>query len=250
MAPRGGLTTCAQFPAADTWVTAVGGTSLAIGENGTAVADYPWGDNVAQANAAGTGYTTALPGAFQGGSGGGVSAPFAQPGYQRPVVPAALATGGGRVAARRVVPDISANAGSNWWIGYTGAVKAGVYAKVICGGTSGSSPLIAGLEADAIQASGHRPGRRDVIVHPGTSGGGSAVQASRHARRLGGRGRSPRSWGGSGAGYRRSPQDASPSPLNVVVDIIVVDDYIVGYGYFHESRYPRSVRQDRNHHRS
>jgi subtilase family serine protease len=153
--PEGGLPTSAQFPAADPWVTAVGGTSLAIGKNGTAVADYPWGDHLTQVNAAGTGYTTKLPGDFQGGSGGGISALFAQPGYQHRVVPAALATDGGKAAARRVVPDISANAGSNLLIGYTGAVTSGVYAQTICGGTSGSTPLIAGLEADAIQAAGH-----------------------------------------------------------------------------------------------
>lgn len=155
LGPDGGLPTSAQFPAASPWVTAVGGTSLAIGKNGTAIADYPWGDNVTQPDAAGTGYTTPLPGDFQGGSGGGVSALFAQPGYQRPVVPAALATGGGRAAARRVVPDISADAGSNWLIGFTGAVTSGVYGQTIGGGTSGSTPLIAGLEADAVQAAGH-----------------------------------------------------------------------------------------------
>jgi subtilase family serine protease len=71
------------------------------------------------------------------------------------VVPAALATDDGQVSARRVVPDVSADAGGNWLIGYTGAVTAGVYAQIICGGASGSTPLIAGLEADAIQAAGH-----------------------------------------------------------------------------------------------
>jgi len=137
-------------------VTAVGGTSLAMGKQGTAVADYPWGDNVTQVNAAGTGYTTQPPGTFDAGSGGGVSALFAEPGYQRPVLPAALATDGGTVRGRRVLPDIAANAGSNWLLGYTGAVTKGVYAQVDeGGGTSGSSPLIADLEADAIQAAGH-----------------------------------------------------------------------------------------------
>jgi subtilase family serine protease len=147
-----------QFPAADPWITAVGGTSLAIGRNGTAVADYPWGDAVRQIDAAGTGYTSPPPGAFQAGSGGGVSALFAEPGYQKPVVPAALATDGGTGPAHRVVPDISADAGGSWLIGYTGAVTKGIYAQLAEGGTSGASPLIAGLEADAMQASGHALG--------------------------------------------------------------------------------------------
>jgi hypothetical protein len=46
---------------------------------------------------------------------------FAESGYQKPVVPAALATDGGSSSARRVVPDISADAGNNWLIGYTAA---------------------------------------------------------------------------------------------------------------------------------
>jgi subtilase family serine protease len=145
-----------QFPAADPWVTAVGGTSLAIGRNGTAVADYPWGDNITQVDAAGTGYTAPPPGDFAGGSGGGISV-FAEPGYQKPVVPAALATDGGTSPARRVVPDISADAGNTWLIGYTGAYgQQGIYAQDNeGGGTSGSSPLIAGLEVGAMQAAGH-----------------------------------------------------------------------------------------------
>jgi subtilase family serine protease len=155
LGPDDGLPTSAMFPSADPWVTGVGGTSLAIGKNGTAVADYPWGDNVTQVNGSGTGYTPPLPGTFQAGSGGGLTALFAQPGYQASVVPAALATDGGKVRARRVVPDIAANAGSNILIGYTGAVTNGVYAEVLCGGTSASTPLMAGLEADAMQAAGH-----------------------------------------------------------------------------------------------
>jgi subtilase family serine protease len=163
--PDGGLPTSAMFPSADPWVTGVGGTSLAIGKNGTAVADYPWGDNVTQVNGSGTGYTPPLPGTYQAGSGGGLTALFAQPGYQASVVPAALATDGGKAPARRVVPDISANAGSNILIGYTGAVTNGVYAEVICGGTSASTPLIAGLEADAMQAAGHPLGFANPVLY-------------------------------------------------------------------------------------
>src|SRR5579875_3031548 len=145
-----------QFPAGDPWVTAVGGTSLAIGSKGTAVADYPWGDHVAQVNPGGTGYTTPLPGPFEGGSGGGVSV-FPEPGYQKPVVPTALATHNGASSPHRVIPDVSADAGIQWLVGFTGAGgHQGTYAQDNeGGGTSGSSPLIAGLEADAMQAAGH-----------------------------------------------------------------------------------------------
>jgi subtilase family serine protease len=144
-----------QFPATDPWAVAVGGTSLAIGRSGTAVADYAWGDNGTQVDPAGTGYTSPPPGDFLQGSGGGVSAVITEPGYQKPVVPAALATAGGTAPARRVIPDIAANAGNLWWIGYTGAVTPGVYGQVNQGATSGAAPLFAGLEADAIQAAGH-----------------------------------------------------------------------------------------------
>ena len=156
--PSIGQSAWVQFPAADPWVTAVGGTTLAIGQDGTALADYPWSDYVTQVDSAGTGYTSPPPGDYQGGSGGGVSPLFTEPGYQRSVVPAALATSDGTTPADRVVPDISANAGASVLIGYTGAITAGVYDQTISGGTSASSPLMAGLEADAMQAAGHAIG--------------------------------------------------------------------------------------------
>lgn len=156
----------AQFPATDPWVTAVGGTSTAIGQNGTVVGDYPWGDNTATIDAAGTGYTQAPPGIFQSGSGGGVSSTYAEPGYQQAAVPATLATEGGTTAASRVMPDISANAGLQWLIGYTGLNEDGAYAEAAAGGgTSASAPLIAGLEADAIQAAGHPLGFANPAIY-------------------------------------------------------------------------------------
>jgi len=146
----------AQFPATDPWATAVGGTSTAIGANGSVVADYPWGDNFDTIDAAGTGYTDPLPGTYEEGSGGGVSSLYAEPGYQQAAVPGALATDGGTTQASRVIPDISADAGLPWLIGWTGDVTDGTYGELPAGGgTSGSTPLIAGLEADAIQAAGH-----------------------------------------------------------------------------------------------
>ena len=144
------------FPSTDPWATGVGGTSIAIGRRGEVVGDYAWGDNATEIDAAGTGYTSAPPGAFLEGSGGGVSSMFSEPSYQSSVVPRPLATEGGTESAERVVPDVSADAGGEFLIGFTGSVTTGVYSVVdYGGGTSAASPLIAGLEADAIQAAGH-----------------------------------------------------------------------------------------------
>jgi subtilase family serine protease len=142
-----------SFPSSSPWITAVGGTTVEIGRNGTALATYPWGDNATQENTAGTGYTSPPPGDFLAGGTGGLSAIFTEPAYQKPVVPRSLATSDG--GARRVVPDISANAESDELIGFTGAVTSGVYGQTLEGGTSEAAPLFAGLEADAIQAAGH-----------------------------------------------------------------------------------------------
>ena len=148
-------TASVTFPSSSPWVTAVGGTTLEIGRNGAPVADYPWGDNATQVNADGTGYTAPPPGTFLDGSTGGRSVFFAQPAYQKPVVPGALAVGNAAGTASRVVPDIAANAEGDELIGYTGAVTSGVYGQTLEGGTSEAAPLFAGLEADAIQAAGH-----------------------------------------------------------------------------------------------
>jgi len=156
----------AQFPASDPWATAVGGTSLEIGAHGTPVAQYGWGDGFTQENAAGTGYLEPLPDGGSDGSQGGLSTFFAEPSYQKGVVPAALATDDGTIPAARVVPDIAADAGSHWLIGYTGAITSGVYGQVAMGGgTSGASPLVSGLEADAEQASGHAVGFANPAIY-------------------------------------------------------------------------------------
>jgi subtilase family serine protease len=135
------------FPSSDPWATAVGGTSLALDKAGRPTAEYGWGftsDLIVDGT-----YNSPLPGAFVMGSGGGPSGLFAQPSYQRGVTR----------AAQRMTPDISADAAALWLIGYTGAAPDGGYAEVAQGGgTSGSSPIIAALEADVKQATGHALG--------------------------------------------------------------------------------------------
>ncbi|GAA2655471.1 S53 family peptidase [Paractinoplanes durhamensis] len=164
------------FPTSDPWATGVGGTSLAIGAGGKVLGEWGWGDTVTAITD--SGYAVTPPGTFLMGSGGGLSTKIAQPAYQRGVVPETLATAGGTVPARRVVPDVSADAGAFWLVGYTAPgepapVEPGdpgpsdtdpapgppVYAeRPVGGGTSGSSPLLAALEADAKQATGHALG--------------------------------------------------------------------------------------------
>jgi hypothetical protein len=135
------------------------------------VAEYAWGDGFTQENADCTGYLSPLPDRGSGGSEGGPSSLFAEPGYQQAVVPNALATDDGTEPAARVTPDIAADARSHWLIGYTGATTAGVCGQVsMGGGTSGASPIVSGLEADAKQASGHAIGFANPAIYelPGT----------------------------------------------------------------------------------
>ena len=145
------------FPASDPWATAVGGTALEIGRTGRVLGELGWGDTIAVENQAHTGYLQKPPGSFNEGSTGGRSELFGQPAYQRGVVPRSLATADGTQPAARVGPDIAADADAltGWLIAYTQDAH---YEQIIEGGTSGSSPIIASLEADAKQASGHAVG--------------------------------------------------------------------------------------------
>jgi subtilase family serine protease len=162
-----------QFPASDPWATAVGGTTMEIGERGRVLRTLGWGDTGDQINSAGTGYLQPAPGSFEQGSTGGRSVLFGEPAYQRPVVPSALARPSGTRAANRVVPDIAADASpmSGWLIGYQAGIGA-PYTQVTEGGTSGASPTIAGLEADAQSVSGRALGFVNPLLYALHSGAG------------------------------------------------------------------------------
>jgi subtilase family serine protease len=148
------------YPASDPWVTAVGGTSLAIGAHGSYEWEIGWGSYATGLTSDGTSWSDP-PGTFGLGSGGGTSTVFRQPYYQRSTVPAALSHRYGGTAMR-VIPDISADADMTTGIltGSTQSLEPGQppqYAQVAFGGTSASAPLIAGLQADAQQAAGDVP---------------------------------------------------------------------------------------------
>jgi len=147
----------ADFSASSPWVTAVGGTSLGVGADGSTVIQTGWetGKSTLVAGA----YSPAAPGAFLYGSGGGTSTLFPEPDYQKGVVPDALANVN-HAFAGRVVPDVSMDGDPNtgFLVGQTqqfpkssGGVQYGEYR---IGGTSLSSPLLAGVVALADDLSG------------------------------------------------------------------------------------------------
>ncbi|HVU74375.1 MAG TPA: S53 family peptidase [Mycobacteriales bacterium] len=152
----------ADYPATSDMVTAVGGTTLVVGADDTYGGETYWGT-----------YKSALKGdtwdsarTLSGGGGGGVSTTYAEPDYQKPVVPNSLATYGG-VPAGRVVPDVSlvADSTTGMLVGQTQTNKDGseTYGEYRIGGTSVSCPLWAGLMADTFQSLG---GKRIGNVNP------------------------------------------------------------------------------------
>ncbi|MER6158683.1 S53 family peptidase [Streptomyces sp. NPDC001868] len=146
-------------PANSAWVTAVGGTSLAVGKGDSYLWETGWGTLKANLSDDGTSWTD-FPGAFTSGAGGGTSRTVPQPFYQRGVVPKALATANG-AAPMRTVPDISAVADPNtgFLIGQTQTLPEGgqAYGEYRIGGTSLAAPVVAGVQALAQEAHGGRP---------------------------------------------------------------------------------------------
>jgi subtilase family serine protease len=148
-----------DYPASSPWVTAVGGTSTGIAQNGTVTVETGWGthrDPVLQDSATGRlSYGQPLPGAFYSGAGGGASTLFAQPGYQKGVVPNSLARG------HRVSPDIAADASpiTGFLVGVrtivdNATLATGPYSETRYGGTSLAAPLVAGQMAIVQQLTG------------------------------------------------------------------------------------------------
>jgi subtilase family serine protease len=128
-----------SWPSTDPLVTSVGGTQLHLDADGHRTApDNVWNDTALFGDAVATG--------------GGLSHVFARPSYQRSVA--------GVVGHRRGTPDISMSAAVDGGvlvrIGFTGGdITPGYY---IFGGTSESSPELAGIVAIAKQRAHHKLG--------------------------------------------------------------------------------------------
>ena len=160
-----------DFPASSPYVTSVGGTSLEIAANGSYLVETGWGSATDQIkNGA---LAAPLPGAFRGGAGGGVSDKFAQPAYQRGVVPDALANSKGGGAAR-VSPDVASLADpyTGFLIGVSpitddASQTTGPFMTETFGGTSLASPLTAAQVALVQQATGRTMGFANPALYAG-----------------------------------------------------------------------------------
>src|SRR5215469_6088336 len=154
-----------DWPASSPFVTSVGGTSLGVGATNNYLFETGWGTRTSSWT--GSAWSPVAPGAWQAGGGGGVSRVFAEPSYQQGVVPASVFATQGRTG--RAVPDIAADADANtgYLVGETqtfpdGTVK---YSEYRLGGTSLSSPLMAGIMALVNQEAGHPLGFANPILY-------------------------------------------------------------------------------------
>jgi subtilase family serine protease len=161
-----------DWPAASPWVTAVGGTTLAVTAGNNYLFETGWG--TMKSVLTGNQWDPKPPGNFIYASGGGTSRLFPQPFYQVGVVPSAISAYFG--SSGRAVPDVAmvGDPNSGMLEGQTqtfpdGSVQYGEYR---IGGTSLSSPLFAGLMALADQAAGHPHGFANPALYAAAAFGG------------------------------------------------------------------------------
>jgi subtilase family serine protease len=165
--------TVADYPASSPYATSVGGTSLEVGKANNRIGELGWSTSLSalctpilQAE----GYPRCkpaklntwlppAPGEYLYGGGGGTSYEYPEPSYQAGVVPAALAERNTAITGipNRVEPDVSmvGDPSTGMLVGETQEFPDGTYYdQYRIGGTSLSSPLLAGVMADAAQAAG------------------------------------------------------------------------------------------------
>jgi subtilase family serine protease len=172
-----------DYPTSSPWVTAVGGTSLAIGKSNSYQWETSWGtmnDPLVHLKNGGKKWQFTPPGkypsGYDGSGGGGVSTEYtqSQASYQAGVVPTSLAESlpGGTTSSTpmRVVPDVSALADPSTGILVGETVlqpngKTFAFSLSRIGGTSVACPIFAGIEADAQQAAGGALGFANPAIY-------------------------------------------------------------------------------------
>jgi subtilase family serine protease len=145
----------ADYPTSDPYVTSVGGTSTAIGANGSITFETGWGTEKYSLSADGKSWNDV---GFLYGAGGGSSALFNAPSYQAGV------TG----SPYRQDPDVGMDADPNtgMLIGETQTFTDGVrYDEYRIGGTSLASPLFAGMTALSLQHAGNAAGLLNPTIY-------------------------------------------------------------------------------------
>jgi subtilase family serine protease len=159
-----------DWPAVSPWVTAVGGTALAVDADGDYLFETGWESGRSDL---GKGvWAPTPPGRFTSGSGGGTSRIFTQPSYQAGVVPEDIARArGARPRPMRAVPDVAAIGDPNtgYLVGQTQTFPNGTskYSEYRSGGTSLASPVYAGLVAIGQQAAGYDLGFANPLLYSG-----------------------------------------------------------------------------------
>jgi subtilase family serine protease len=143
----------------------VGGTSLGIGKHDRRLFETGWSAGLSTIS-----HDKWILMGEDGATSGGPSLIWAQPGYQRGVVPRVLATApGDRPGLVRSEPDLAADA--DLFTGFaTGLLtfpkaKPPRFFKLLVGGTSMASPLVAGIVADAQQGQQATFGFTDPVLY-------------------------------------------------------------------------------------
>ena len=157
-----------DWPASSPWVTAVGGTSLGVGPANEYVGETGWSTAKSTLNADNTWSDPT----YLYGAGGGTSRLFAEPDYQKGVVPSAIANYFG--SPGRAVPDVGmvADPNTGMRVGQTQTFSDGsYYDEYRIGGTSLASPLFAGTMALADQKAGHAHGFANPALYTAARSG-------------------------------------------------------------------------------